>query len=95
MCHFKSNLARELARVHDCHSTLWQGRYSSEEGQDEEGLTEIFKYITQNSVREGLVNPSQRGGLHGYHQLVSGGEISGPWIDRTHPWLRGGLLKHR
>ena len=84
MCHFKSNLARELARVHDWHSTLWQGRYSSEEILDEEGLSEIFKYITQNSVKEGLVNhPSQWSGLHGYHQLVSGEEVSGPWIDRT------------
>ena len=84
MCHFKSNLARELARVHDWHSTLWQGRYSSEEILDEKGLTEIFKYITQNSVKEGLVNhPSQWSGLHGYHQMVSGEEVSGPWIDRT------------
>ena len=84
MCHFKGNLARELARVHDWHSTLWQGRYSSEEILDEEGLTEVFKYITQNSVKEGLVNhPSQWSGLHGYHQLVNGDEVSGPWIDRT------------
>ena len=84
MCHFKSNLARELARVHDWHGTLWQGRYSSEQILDEEGLKETFKYITQNSVKEGLVNhPSQWKGLHGHHQLVGGEEVSGPWVDRT------------
>ena len=84
MCHFKSNVTRELARVHDWHGTLWQGRYSSEEILDEGGLKEIFKYITKNSVKEGLVDhPSQWSGLHGYHQLVSGEEVSGPWIDRT------------
>ena len=44
----------------------------------------LIEYITQNSVKEGLVNhPSQWGGLHGYHQLVSGQEVSRPWIDRT------------
>ena len=56
MCHFKSNLARELGRIHDWHGSLWQNRYSSEEILDEEGLIEIFKYITENSVKEGLVN---------------------------------------
>ena len=84
MCHFKGNLARELGRVHDWHDSFWQKRYSSEEILDEEGLTEIFKYITQNSVKEGLVeHPSQWAGLHGYHQLVEGREVSGPWVNRS------------
>ena len=84
MCHFKGNLARELARIHDWHGTLWQKRYSSEEILDETGLTEIFKYITQHSVKEGLVDhPKDWTGLHGYRQLVMGKKVSGPWIDRT------------
>ena len=67
MCYFKGNLARELARVHDWHGTLWQKRYSSEEILDEAGLIEVFKYITQNSVKEGLVDhPKDWTGLHGY-----------------------------
>ena len=66
MCYFKGNLARELARVHDWHGTLWQKRYSSEEILDEAGLIEVFKYITQNSVKEGLVDhPKDWTGLHG------------------------------
>ena len=51
MCHFKGNLARELGRIHDWHGPFWQKRYSSEEILDEAGFTEIFKYITQNSVK--------------------------------------------
>ena len=84
MCFFKGNLARELARVHDWHGTLWQKRYSSEEILDETSLTEIFKYITQNSVKEGLVDhPKDWTGLHGYRQLVMAKKVSGPWVDRT------------
>ena len=84
MCFFKGNLARELARIHDWHGTLWQKRYSSEEILDEVGLREIFKYVTQNSVKEGLVDhPREWKGLHGYHQLVMKKRVSGPWIDRT------------
>jgi REP element-mobilizing transposase RayT len=84
MCHFKGNLARELGRIHDWHGSFWKKRYSSEEFLDEAGLTEVFKYITQNSVKEGLVDhPRQWIGLHGYHQLVMGKKLIGPWINRT------------
>ena len=84
MCFFKGNLARELARIHDWHGTLWQKRYSSEEILDEAGLRDIFKYVMQNSVKEGLVDhPREWKGLHGYHQLVMKKTVSGPWIDRT------------
>ena len=35
-------------------------------------------------VKEGLVDhPKDWTGLHGYHQLVMGKKVSGPWIDRT------------
>ena len=82
--HFKGNLARELGRVHDWHGTLWQKRFSNEEILDEGGLEEIFKYITQNSVKEGLVDhPSQWSGVHGFHQLVEGKNLVGDWLNRT------------
>ena len=84
MCHFKGNLARELARVHDWHGTLWQGRYSSEEVLDWEGYVEVFKYITQNSVKEGLVDhPSEWASLHGYHQITGSRSLRGEWLNRT------------
>lgn len=84
MCFLKGNLARELARIHDWHGTLWQKRYSSEEILDDAGLRDLFKYLTQNSVKEGLVDhPKDWKGLHGYHQLVMKKHISGPWVNRT------------
>lgn len=54
--YLKSNLSRELAREHDWQGTMWQSRFASEEILDEESLEEIFKYITENSVKEGLVD---------------------------------------
>lgn len=84
MCHFKSNLSRELGKVHDWDKTFWEGTYFSEEIVDEEALKDVFKYITQNSVKEGLVaHPSHWRGLHGYHQLVEGKPLNGPWVNRS------------
>lgn len=84
MCHFKSNLSRELGKVHNWDKTFWEGPYFSEEIVDEGALKDVFKYITQNSVKEGLVaHPSHWGGLHGYHHLVEGKPLSGPWVNRS------------
>ena len=84
MCHFKGNLARELTRVYDWRGPIWQGRYSSEEVLDWESYVEIFKYITQNSVKEGLVyHPRDWTGVHGYHQIMSDRTLRGEWLNRT------------
>ena len=84
MQYLKSNLSRELAREHDWQGAMWQSRFASEEILDEESLEEIFKYITENSVKEGLVDhPRAWRGLHGFHQLVDLVECEGSWLDRT------------
>ena len=84
MQYLKSNLSRELSRVHEWQGPMWQSRYASEEILDEESLNEVFKYITENSVKEGLVDhPRAWRGLHGFHQLVDKVEQEGPWLDRT------------
>ena len=84
MCHFKSNLSRELGKVYHWDKSFWEGRYFSEEIVDEKAMRDVFKYITQNSVKEGLVaHPSHWGGLHGYHQLIEGEPLSGPWVNRS------------
>ena len=81
---FKGNLARELGCIHDWHGTLWQKRYSSEEVLDQDGLTDIFKYITQNLINGCLVdNTKQWSGLNGYHQLVQDKTVKGPWVNRN------------
>jgi len=90
MKYFKSNLTRELARVHDWRGPMWQSRYANEEILDDDSLIEVFKYLTENSVKEGLVDhPRAWRGLHGFHQLVDQRDVFGPWIDRT------GLFKAR
>lgn len=84
MQHFKSNLARELARVHDWEGPMWQSRYSSEETLDKESFEERLKYCMENTVKEGLVShPRAWRGLHGFHQLIDRTPLIGAWIDRT------------
>ena len=83
MCHFKSNLARELGRIHDWHGPLWQSRYAKDEILDEASLIQAYKYIFSNSVKEGLVDhPRDWPGLHGYHQLCRGRTVEGGWVNR-------------
>jgi putative transposase len=81
---FKSKLTRELNRLHQWRGPLWEGRYASEELLDEASVIKVLKYITKNSIKEGLVDhPSQWSGLHGYHQLVERQPLCGPYVDRT------------
>jgi REP element-mobilizing transposase RayT len=80
---FKSKLTREINRIYDWKGSIWEGRYSSEEVLDEESFIDIFKYITKNSVKEGLVShPSEWMGLHGYHQLVEKKPLRGAYVHR-------------
>jgi putative transposase len=81
---FKSKLTRELNRVYDWKGSIWEGRYGSEEILDEESFIEVFKYITKNSVKEGLVeHPRDWLGLHGYHQIVEGRPLRGAYVHRS------------
>ena len=81
---FKSKLTRELNRIHDWGGTIWSGRYASEELLDEGSVLKLLAYVTQNSVKEGLVDhPKQWSGLHGYHLLVEKKTPRGAYLDRT------------
>ena len=81
---FKSKLTRELNRFHRRSGTIWGSRYASEEVLDEESLIELIKYITQNCVKEGLVDhPSEWTGLHGCHQLLERRVVRGPFVHRA------------
>lgn len=91
---FKSKLTRELNRVHHWKGSVWEGRYASEELLDEASLVEVFKYITKNSVKEGLVDhPREWAGLHGYHQLVERQPLIGPYVHRTRLYRERGLTE--
>ena len=43
MKYLKSNLTRELSRLHGWSGPMWQSRYASEEILDEESLIEVFQ----------------------------------------------------
>ena len=49
--HFKSNLDLELGRLHDWYGRMWHKPFSNIEKLDEDGIKDIFKYITQNSEK--------------------------------------------
>lgn len=84
MKYLKSNLTRELNDVHNRSGSMWQRRYSSEEILDAESYDGLFKYLTEHSVKEGLVDhPREWSGLHSYHQLIEGRDVQGDWLDRT------------
>ena len=84
MQHLKGNLARQLNRLYGRSGPLWHSRYTNIELLDEEALTEAFRYITENSVKEGLVaHPSEWSGLHGSHQLLDETHRVGQWISRS------------
>ena len=73
---------------------MWGSRYASEEVLDEESLIDLIKYISQNSVKEGLVNhPSEWGGLHGCHQLLAQRVVRGPFIHRSRLCREPGLTE--
>ena len=75
---------------------MWHKRFSNEEILDEDALEEIFKYITQNSVKEGLVDhPSDWAGAHGYHHLVEGRELCGEWLNRSKLYRAKGRAKSK
>ncbi len=84
MCHFMSNLARELSRVWGWGQHIWEGRYASHALLDEEALISAYQYIFKNSVKEGLVaHPREWPGLHAWGQLCEGREVRGERLDRT------------
>lgn len=80
----KSSLTKEIGRLHRWEGTIWGRRFFSEEILGEAALIDTIKYLTKNSVKEGLVDhPSQWTGVHSYKQLVEGKECTGLWVDRV------------
>jgi REP element-mobilizing transposase RayT len=84
----KSNIARELQRLHGWRGTFWGGRYSSIPLDDEEletVLSERFFYILSNGCKEDLVySPLEWPGVSSAHALYHGETtLTGTWYDRT------------
>jgi len=92
----KSNIAKELGRLHDWKQTFWGGRYYSAPLADDsvEDETARFMYILSNGCKEGLVaSPLDWPGVSSAQALYRGETtMQGIWYDRTaefHARIRG------
>ncbi len=85
MCHVKTNLSKEVGRLHDWPGKLWKGRYKMVLVSDEEqAQVRRFEYLISNSVKEGLVDRvAEWPGVHTAEALVEGTLLTGTWYDRT------------
>jgi hypothetical protein len=85
MCHFNSNLAREVCRLRGWSDKVWSRRYSAIVVSDEPAAQrERFAYIVSQSVKEGLVAAVEEWpGVHVVHHLVGDRPAEGLWFDRT------------
>ena len=92
----KSNIAKELGRLHDWKQTFWGGRYYSAPLADDSVEDEAarFMYILSNGCKEGLVaSPLDWPGVSSAQALYRGETtMQGIWYDRTaefHARIRG------
>ena len=84
MCLLNGSLAKELGGLHDAHGHFWHRRYAKHQLLDEEALSDAYRYLFANSVKEGLVeHPRDWPGVHGHAALCEGERLEGVWVDRT------------
>ena len=85
MCHLKTNLSKEVGRLHDWHGPMFAGRYHSIPLSDEpEVQVDRLEYILSQGANEGLVlSPLDWPGVHSAGALAEGKPLRGVWVDRT------------
>ena len=85
MCHLKTNISKEVGRIHDWEGSLFAGRYASIPLSDEPEIqVERLKYILSQGAKEGLVlSPRDWPGVHAARALAEGQPLRGVWVDRT------------
>ncbi|MEM1182513.1 MAG: hypothetical protein AAGM22_29470, partial [Acidobacteriota bacterium] len=84
-CHVKTNLSKEVGKLHDWSGSLFAGRYRSVPLSDEPEIQEQrLKYVLSQGVKEGLVlSPEDWPGLHCAEALVHEEPLAGVWVNRT------------
>ncbi len=85
MCHFTTNVSKELGHLYDWPGPKFAGRYKSVPLSDEPEIHERrLKYLLSQGAKEGLViSPHDWPGVHSAKALTIGQMIHGVWIDRT------------
>ncbi|MEM9558022.1 MAG: transposase [Acidobacteriota bacterium] len=85
MGHLKTNLSKEVGRLHDWEQSLFDGRYRSIPVSNEcEAQEDRLRYILSQGAKEGLVlSPRDWPGVHSANALADGEPLRGVWIDRT------------
>ncbi|MEM9557987.1 MAG: hypothetical protein AAGC60_27265 [Acidobacteriota bacterium] len=85
MGHLKTNLSKEVGRLHDWEHSLFDGRYRSIPVSNEcEAEEDRLRYILSQGAKEGLVlSPRDWPGVHSANALADGEPLRGVWIDRT------------
>ena len=84
-CHLKTNLSKEVGRIHDWPGPMFAGRYKSIPLSDEPEIYEKrLTYILKHGCKENLVmSPRDWPGVHCAEALADGKPIRGIWVDRT------------
>jgi len=84
MNYVNSNIAREVARLHDWNARLWGRRYTAIDILDDAALIGRLRYIMSHGCKEGLVvKPTDWPGASSLPALLHGEQLHGTWYDRT------------
>lgn len=85
MTYLNSNLAREVNRLHDWKSHVWEGRYRAILVSAEEAAqVGRLRYLLAHGVKEGLVaHVRDWPGVHSVREILAGESVRGLWFDRT------------
>lgn len=85
MQYVNSNLAREVNRLHEWSSSVWDQRYRAILVSEEKAAqVERLRYLLAHGVKEGLVaKAGDWPGVHSIRETLLGEPIRGLWFDRT------------
>lgn len=85
MGYVKTNMSKEIGRLHGWKGSLFNGRYHTSTVADEEAAqVGVLRYVLSQTVKEGLVARAEDWpGVHCGPLLVRGESLQGAWHDRT------------
>ncbi|MEM1180260.1 MAG: transposase [Acidobacteriota bacterium] len=81
----KTNISKEVGRLHNWKGSLFDGRYSAVPLSDEPKIQlKRLRYVLSQGAKEGLVlSPLDWPGVHSARALVNRRKLRGVWVNRT------------